>query len=147
MPSPEFLKLPTSDYHPDLLDDLGITPFIQLDHIQVNKTIPGFPQAGFHANNQLVAHLQQHGYLQTSTPSLFRHITDNITFCLVVDDFGIKYSNIADFHKLVDCLALLYHVKATPNATSFLGLTLDYDTGIRALCPSISQPSSCSTVP
>ncbi len=32
MPSPEFLKLPTSDYHSDLLDDLGITPFIQLDH-------------------------------------------------------------------------------------------------------------------
>jgi hypothetical protein len=31
MPSPEFLKLPTSDYHPDLLDELGITPFIQLD--------------------------------------------------------------------------------------------------------------------
>jgi hypothetical protein len=145
MPSPEFLKLPTSDYHPDLLDELGITPFIQLDrtgkpffYAQVNKTIPGFPQAGFHANNQLVAHLQQHGYLQTSTPSLFRHITDNIAFCLVVDDFGIKYSNIADFHKLVDCLALLYHVKATPNATSFLGLTLDYDTGIRAL--TISMP-------
>jgi hypothetical protein len=37
MPSPEFLKLPTSDYHPDLLDELGITPFIQLDHpIQQN---------------------------------------------------------------------------------------------------------------
>ena len=146
MPSPEFLKLPTSDYHPDLLDDLGITPFIQLDrtgkpvfYAQVNKTIPGFPQAGFHANNQLVAHLQQHGYLQTSTPSLFRHITDNIAFCLVVDDFGIKYSNIADFHKLVDCLALLYHVKATPNATSFLGLTLDYDTGIRALTLSMPE--------
>jgi hypothetical protein len=37
----------------------------------VNKTIPRFPQAGFHANNQLVVHLQLHGYLQTSTPSLF----------------------------------------------------------------------------
>jgi hypothetical protein len=57
----------------------------------------------------------------------------------VVDDFGIKYSDIADFHKLVDCLALLYHVKATPNATSFLGLTLDYDTGIRALTLSMPE--------
>jgi hypothetical protein len=67
-PPPEFLKLPTSDYQSDLLDDLGITPYIQKDHTaipffyaQVNKTIPGFPQAGFHANNQLVAHPQQHG--------------------------------------------------------------------------------------
>jgi hypothetical protein len=51
----------------------------------------------------------------------------------------MKYSNIADFHKLVDCLALLYHVKATPNATSFLGLTLDYDTSIRALTLSMPE--------
>jgi hypothetical protein len=33
----------------------------------------------------------------------------------------------------INCLALLYHVKATPNATSYLGLTLDYDTGNCAL--------------
>ena len=58
----------------------------------------------------------------------------------MVDDFGIKYSNIADFHKLVDCLALiLYHVKATPNATSFLGLTLHFDTGTRALTLSMPE--------
>ena len=32
MPSSEFLKLYTSDYRPALLDDLGITPFIQCDN-------------------------------------------------------------------------------------------------------------------
>jgi hypothetical protein len=33
MPAPEFLKLPTSasDYEPELLDDLGITPYIKTD--------------------------------------------------------------------------------------------------------------------
>jgi hypothetical protein len=49
MPSPEFLKLPTSDYHPDLLDDLGITPYIQMDRtgkpfstLRSNKLFPAF---------------------------------------------------------------------------------------------------------
>ena len=97
-------------------------------YAQVNKTIPGFSQAGFHANQQLVQHLAEHGYYQTTTPSLYRHLTRPIAFCLVVDDFGVKYSDIADFHALVDCLALRYHVKASPTANLFLGLTLDYDT-------------------
>ena len=90
MPYPEFLKLYTQDYRPELLEELGITPYIQVDrtgkkifYTTVVKTIPGFPQAGFHANNQLVAHLAQHGYLQTSTPSLFRHVSAPISFCLV----------------------------------------------------------------
>ncbi len=54
----------------------------------------------------------------------FDHVSSEIAFCLVVDDFGVKYRYIDDFHKLVDCLALLYHVKAQPVATTFLGLTL-----------------------
>ena len=51
----------------------------------------------------------------------------------------MKYSDIADFHALVDCLALRYHVKASPTANLFLGLTLDYDTGNRTL--TLSMPS------
>ncbi len=54
MPSPEFLQLPTSDYTPALLDELGITPYIQhgntgkpFFYAQVNKTIPGFPKSRF----------------------------------------------------------------------------------------------------
>jgi hypothetical protein len=46
MPSPEFLKLPTSDYHPDLLDELGITPFIQLDRTKSTKLFPAFLKPG-----------------------------------------------------------------------------------------------------
>ena len=56
-----------------------------------------------------------------------------------MDDFGVKYSDIADFHALVDCLALRYHVKASPTGSLFLGLTIDYDTGNRAL--TLSMPS------
>ena len=57
----------------------------------------------------------------------------------MVDDFGVKYKDIADFHRLVECLALLYHVKATPTATTFLGLTLNHNRINRTL--SISMPN------
>jgi hypothetical protein len=67
MPFPEFLKLYTSKYRLELLDELGITPYIQHDntgkfffYAQVNKTIPGFLQARFHASQQLVHHLAEH---------------------------------------------------------------------------------------
>ena len=146
MPFSEFLKMYTSDYRPELLDDLGITPFIQCDntgksffYAEVVNTIPGFPQAGFHANQQLVSHLAQHGYYQTSTPSLFRHVSSEIAFCLVVDDFGVKYRYIDDFHRLVDCLALLYHVKAQPVATTFLGLTLNHNRLARTMTLSMPE--------
>ncbi len=53
MPSPEFLKLPTSDYHPDLLDNLGITPYIQMDrtgkpffYAKSTKLFPAFLKPG-----------------------------------------------------------------------------------------------------
>ncbi len=46
---------------------------------------------------------------------------------------------ITDFHRLVECLALLYHVKATPIATTFLGLALIHNRINRTL--SISMPN------
>ncbi len=140
----DFDKLYTQDYRPELLDELGITPYIQVDSsgkffsmLIINSlstlhstgiyrplsprssatSVPKSPFAslstilgsstrtsrnstGFHANNQLVAHLAQHGYLQTSIPSLFRHVSVQISFCLVVDDFGFKYKDIAEFHRV-----------------------------------------------
>jgi hypothetical protein len=46
MPFSEFLKLYTSDYRPALLDDLGITPFIQCDNTG-KSFFYAFPKLGF----------------------------------------------------------------------------------------------------
>jgi hypothetical protein len=73
------------------------------------------------------------GFVETSTPCLFRHPTRPITFCLVVDDFGVKCTNRHDFDYLVSCLASLYHVKAHPQATRFLGFTINHDRQARTL--------------
>ncbi len=73
------------------------------------------------------------GFVETSTPCLFRHPTRPITFCLVVDDFGVKYTNRHDFHYLVSCLSSIYHVKAHPLAARFLGFTIQHDRQARTL--------------
>ena len=67
--------------------------------LKLSKLFQAFPKPGFVRIIKLcVAHLAQHGYLQTSASSLFRHVSANILFCLVVDDFGVKYEDIGDFH-------------------------------------------------
>ena len=49
----------------------------------------------------------------------------NITFTLVVDDFGIKYTSIANFHHLRAAAEELYTVTTNMMGALYCGLTLD----------------------
>jgi hypothetical protein len=52
----------------------------------------GLPQAGKLTNNDFVLHLVDNGYIQSKyTAGLFIHTSRPVSFCLVVDDFGVKY--------------------------------------------------------
>jgi hypothetical protein len=54
----------------------------------------GLPQAGRLANDRLTTFLAGHGYQPTPiTPGLWKHNTRDISFTLVVDDFGVKYKD------------------------------------------------------
>ena len=65
----------------------------------------GHPVAGRLANQDLVDHLATAGYVQDpNIPCLFSHTTSSISFTLVVDDFGVKYSNVTDYEALVSHL-------------------------------------------
>ena len=95
--STEPIKIYVATFPVTLLDRLGLTPFIKTDPkgrpyilFDIFKTMCGLPLSQL----QLISLLYESGYHQTSTPMLFRHATRDITFCLVVDDFGVKYSMI-----------------------------------------------------
>ena len=61
-------------------------------YAEVTKGMYGLPQAGLLANELLEKQLQEHGYKQREIiPGLWKHDTRDITFTLVVDDFGVKY--------------------------------------------------------
>eukprot|EP01035_Chromulina_nebulosa_P069336 gene69336-biopygen23604 len=87
----------------------------------------GLPHAGKIAQDNLIARLATHGYLQTGTTCLFRHITNGVAFTLVVDDFGVKFQDPAGADDLIRCLQLYYTLTIKKNATKYLGLTIDVD--------------------
>jgi hypothetical protein len=62
-------------------------------YVAIKKRMYGLPQAGCLANDQLIKHLSGNGYHQSeNTTGLFTHTTLPIAFCLVVDDFFVKYT-------------------------------------------------------
>jgi hypothetical protein len=65
----------------------------------------GLPQADILAFNQLKSNLATHNYAPcTHIPGLWTHSTRNIMFSLVIDDFGIKYTNRVDAIHLLTAL-------------------------------------------
>ena len=94
----------------------------------------GLPQAGFLAQLQLVTHLRLHGYHQTATPCLFRHISNgiglpraSIAFTLVVDDFLVKYPDKSSADHLHRTLSMLYEMKVDWSASKYIGFTLHFE--------------------
>jgi hypothetical protein len=66
----------------DFVDDQGWV------YAPVSKGMYGLPQAGRVASDALLPRLALAGYKPTGrTPGLFKHSTNSIKFCLVVDDF------------------------------------------------------------
>jgi hypothetical protein len=108
---------------------------------RIDKTMYGLKESGKLSNMRVVTLLSSFGFHETSTPCLFRHVSRPILFVLIVDDFGVKYHNRVDFDYLVSCLTTLYHVKAHPTGTKFLGFTVKHDRPSRTLAVSRNHPS------
>ena len=65
----------------------------------------GLKQAGIITNKSLEKRLSKYGFAPTKhTHGLWRHETRRIQFALVVEDFGIEYTNKADAQYLLDAL-------------------------------------------
>ena len=72
---------------------------------EVHGGMHGFPQAGMLAHKDLVKRLTDHVYKPTTfTPGLWTHQSNGISFTLVVDYFGIKYSSMSSLNHLFNVL-------------------------------------------
>ena len=99
--------------------------------VQVNKGIYGLPQAGRLAQEKLVTLLAKHDYLQCeNTPLLFRQKASNLTFCLVVGDFAIKYHSRADAEDLISAIRKEYKFEVDWEASSYLAMTVKHVQGV-----------------
>jgi len=88
----------------------------------------GLPHAGLLANEQLGRRLNKHGYQQSKlVPGLWKHETRPIQFTLVVDDFGVKYTQQEDVYHLKPTLERNYTVMADWTGKRYIRITLDWD--------------------
>jgi hypothetical protein len=108
--------------------------------IEIYNGIYGLPQSGKLAKDKLTLELAKHGFTECEhTPCLFTHTTRNIKFTLVVDDFGVKYTDIADVHFLISVLKQHYDLHEDYSGNKYLGISLDwnYDAVIRSVALSL----------
>ena len=115
-------------YQLDLLVNNGYV------YARIDKAWYGLKQGGKIAHDDLVQHLQKHGYVRAGhTDGLFKHITRDITFTLVVDDFGIKYINQEDVKHLISIMRQKYTFKVDFDAKQYIGIHLDWNYKTREL--------------
>ena len=104
--------------------------------VKITKGIYGLPQAALLAKQRLDELLAAHGYLETPTLCLYKHVSRPIMFTLVVDDFGIKSHGQEHLDHLLNTLRSIYTIK-TGDGTKYLGLTLEWDYKHRTVAKSM----------
>ena len=88
----------------------------------------GLAQSGRIASQDLQKHLAKYGYYPTKkTPRLWKHQTRPVSFTIVVDDFGIKYTNKDDIDDLFKAIRDKYPLKIDWSGAKYVGIDLDSD--------------------
>ena len=127
----EYLRIHIDKIPSEIMDKYNLTPLLYNKHVyfEIRKCMYGLPQAGKLSQTRLIRHLSTHGYIQCpNTPCLFRHITRDVMFSLVVDDFGVRYTKQADADHLIQTLeANAYKLKVRPLGDKYLGMSITFD--------------------
>ena len=64
------------------------------------------------ANDLLIARLKKYGYIEaTHTPGYWKHLWKPISWTLIVDEFGFKYTNKRHVDKLLKIMSQWYVMK------------------------------------
>ena len=110
---PEFMQIHQKIIPNEFLQTYNLHKKIKNSYVylKIIRLIYGLPQVGILAIKLLQAHLQPYGYYEvTHTPGLWCHKELPVAFTLVVDDFGIKYTDITHAHHLLNALKQQYDV-------------------------------------
>jgi hypothetical protein len=140
MERPEYMRIPLSVIPESIMTNYNLQTLAHNGHVlvKITKGMYGLPQAGHIAYDLLVKCLALSDYSPcTHTPGLWKHATRDIIFCLVVDDFGIKYSNIEDANHLLKSIQSYYTYTTDWSGTLYCGLTLKWDYRQRTVDPSM----------
>jgi hypothetical protein len=137
----EYMKVPIDVIPDEIMVEYNLQSLVYKGHVyvEIQKGMYGLPQAGRLANDRLTKILEPHGYRPCPiTPGLWRHDTNRIVFTLVVDDFGIKYTDKKDVDHLMTVLQEHYQLTTDWEGKRYCGLTIDWDYDARTC--DISMP-------
>ncbi len=107
----KYMRIPYALFPPWIMEHYALQDKVLKGHIymEMRRAVWGLPQAGILANKLLKKRLAPHGYFECAhTPGLWRHATCPITFTLVVDNFGMKYTRQEDIDHLIECIKKKY---------------------------------------
>ena len=110
----EYTRIHSKYFPPDIRYLYHIDGLISEDryvYIKTIKGVYGIKQASIIAYNQLIYHMEPHGYYPAPfTTGLWSHETRITKFCLCLDDFGVKYFNKDDADNLLESLKNHYAI-------------------------------------
>ena len=144
---PEYVRIATKNLSATIMEEFGLDAYCVDEHVyfEVVKGMYGLPQAGLLAQERLVSHLAASDYIQSSViPCLFRHPTNGVTFVLVVDDFGVKFTNPEGRDHFLDTLRALYQITVDAKGSQYLGMAIVHDKIRQTI--SISMPGYIARV-
>jgi hypothetical protein len=125
------MRLKLTDIPDEVIEHYNLRELATADnyvYCEVSKGMYGLPQAGIIAQELLAMRLGEHGYYQSQIVNgLWKHKTRPICFCLVVDDFAVKYTNREDANHLINTIRKYYPMTVDEEATKYIGLTIQWD--------------------
>ena len=102
-------------------------------YFEISKGMYGLKQAGKLANDLLLERLDAHGYYKfPTTPGLWRHKWQPITFVLIVGDFIVEYVGQRHANHLIELLQKSYTVTTDLEGKMFAGIDITWDYTKRA---------------
>jgi hypothetical protein len=131
MKEPEYMRIHSRFFPPDVRKQYNIDSLIASDnyvYIRIKKGMYGLIQAATLAYKNLKKNLEPHGYYPCpNTEGLWKHVSRRTTFCLCVDDFGIKYFSKEDANHLLASLRQNYKISVDWEGKNYCGLTLEWN--------------------
>ena len=129
LPDSQYVRFEVKLIPQEIIDYYDLHDKIHNDYVYawVKKVWYGLKEADKIAHDDLVVHLKQHVYYETTTPGYFRHESRPICFTLVVDDFGIKYVNEDYVQRLRQAIEAKYPVKFKMQPNQYIGINLKWN--------------------
>ena len=110
----------------EIIDDYDVIKYVETDgyvYVEITDTMCRLSQSNCIANQDVQKHLAKYGYYPTKRT----HRPRLISFTLVVDDFGIKYTNKDAINNLFKVFKNKNQLKIDWTGAKYVGIDLNWD--------------------